>query len=162
MKTTGIITFTVTLLGAGVAHAKKDREPDHGVYLSPGVLVGGAKTFDGGTGLNIGGELSVSYFMGGAIGGVVDGLYDMQREAGRIMVGPMITFGTWGFDGGYLAEVGDGSRHGGAVRAFVTLGYVCVFVRYGALVDARDFVDGGVLLKLPLNVSPGKPWMFWP
>jgi hypothetical protein len=163
VKTAALITtLTASLLTSGAAHAKKDREPDHGIYVSPGVLVGGAKTFEGGTGLSVGGEVSVSYFMGGAVGGVVDGLYDLEREAGRVMVGPMLTFGTWGFDGGYLLEVGEGSRHGGAFRAFVTLGYVCVYLRYGALVDARDYVEGGLLLKLPLNVSPGKPWLYWP
>lgn len=137
--------------------------PEHGVYFSPGVLVGGAKTFEHGTGLNLGGEISVSYYMGGAVGGVVDGLYDFERQAGRGMVGPLIAFSTWGFDGGYLIEVtGTGSHHGGALRAFLTLGYVSVFARYGLLAGAPDFVEGGILLKLPLNLSRGKPWLFWP
>ena len=156
-------SLVLLLTSIPVSALARTSMPEHGVYFSPGVLVGGAKTFGGGTGLNLGGEISVSYYMGGAVGGVVDGLYDLERSAGRAMVGPLISFSTWGFDGGYLVEVTEaGSRHGGALRAFLTLGYVSVYARYGLLADAPDFVEGGVLLKLPLNVSRGKPWLFWP
>lgn len=151
------------LLLAPASAAAGKSLPDNGVYFSPGLLVGGAKSFGAGSGLNVGGEISISYYMGGSLGGVVDGLYDLERNAGRAMVGPLVAFGTWGFDGGYLVEVGEGdSHHGGAIRAFLTLGYFSVYVRYGILAGAPDLVEGGVLLKLPLNLSKGKPWLFWP
>jgi hypothetical protein len=126
--------------------------PTRAIYLNPGLTFGGSYTIDSGTRVILGAEVSLLYWHHGAyIGVVADGLYDWRRGGGRTMLGPMIGWGPFGIDGGYLLDAPyTGVYHGGAVRAFLSLGVVALFVRYGALKDAPDFVDFGLLIKIPL------------
>ena len=81
-----------------------------------------------------------------------DGLYDSHREGLRLSVGPEVGLAFWGIDGGYLVEFRHHrAYHGAAVRFFASLGVLGVFVRYGALFGARDFVEAGLLIKIPLG-----------
>ena len=136
--------------------------PRQHIFLHPGLTLGGAKTLGAGTGFVLGGEVSAGLWLQPFyIGGVVEGLYDWQRTAPRVMVGVVAGLGPFGADGGYLAEVADGrTAHGGAVRLFLTLGFMGFYVRYGALRDAPDFVDFGLFIKAPLRfraVYPERP-----
>ncbi len=126
--------------------------PERAFVISPGMLLGGTSSLDVGTGFTLGGEISALYWRKMAyVGGVIDGLYDWKREHGRSMIGAMIGAGPFGVDGGYLVEYGESTHHGGAVRLFVSLGVMALYCRYGGLIDAPDFLEWGLLIKVPIQ-----------
>jgi hypothetical protein len=147
------LLLVASTLDAAPVHADAGPKlPTRAFYLSPGLTFGGSYTIDSGTHVILGGEVSMLYWHRGVyVGFVADGLYDWRRGGGRTMLGPMIGWGPVGIDGGYLLDAPySGVYHGGAVRAFFSVGIVALFVRYGALKDAPDFVDFGLLIKIPL------------
>jgi hypothetical protein len=133
------------------------------LYLNVGLTLAGGfhSPFRGGlpeeSGMVLGGEASLVYLgeeSPGLFGGIVaEGVYDWSRHGPRAMVGPV--FGLWfgGIDGGYVVDFSGGrKRHGGAVRLFGTVGFLSLYVRYGVMHRAPDFMDFGFLVKLPLPV----------
>jgi hypothetical protein len=135
--------------------------PGKAFYLKPGLSLGGAWTHEGRTGFLLGGEVSALYWYEGWSGGVVaEAVYDWERRGARAMFGPLFGAGPFGIEGGYLVDfAGAQAHHGGAVRVFFSVGVAALFVRYGALHNAPDFVDFGLLLKLPLPVWQRRyPW----
>lgn len=146
--------------GVGVARADAGPKfPERGLYLLPGLTFGGSSSLDVGTGFILGGELSLAYWHHGLYGGVVaDGLYDWKRESGRMMFGAELGVGPFGVDGGFLLELADGGRRNGlAARLFFHMGIVVAYVRYGGVFDAPDFVEWGLMIKVPLGL-----WSKWP
>lgn len=128
--------------------------------VSPGFTLGVAPTLGSGPGFFLGGELSVFYWRDAWFGGVVgDLIHDYHRGTKRFMVGPMFGFAFVGIDGGYLGEITpDGLRHGLAIRLFATIAVGSLYFRYGGVFDARDYVEVGLLLKIPIPIwSRGRP-----
>jgi hypothetical protein len=131
--------------------------PEKLLILSPGLTLGGAlpTTEKGPGGLVLGGEVSLLAFAENMVwgGGYVDGVYGWDRHAGRLSVGGV--FGVWfgGVDAGYLVDFSRGGpHHGVSVRLFAAAGIVTVYARYGYLYGAPDFLEFGVLLKLPFSL----------
>jgi hypothetical protein len=139
------------------------------LYVNPGVTVGGCGSLEplgGGktAGTVLGGELSVVVVnkkierfrraWDVVYGGVMfDGLYDFTRHGTRFTMGPELGMAFWGIDGGYLVEVKKRRIfHGAAVRFYASLGVLAAYVRYGMLAETRDFVEAGILLKVPLGL----------
>ena len=163
IKTPLIVIFVLALFAPPLAApAQADagpKLPDRALYISPGLVLGGSSTLDVGTGFMLGGELSVFYWLHPRIkfvpnytGLVVDALFDWKRDAMRMMIGPEIGWAPIGIDGGYLLDrTGGVTRHGGAVRLFLSMGIAAIFVRYGNIKGAPDFVDWGMMIKIPLS-----------
>ena len=85
-------------------------------------------------------------------GGYGDALWSVSRDRVRLSVGPMLGWGPFGFDGGYLlAGDAQGLRHGFVARPFLTFGLVAMYYRYGRLFEeAQSLHDFGLLLELPI------------
>jgi hypothetical protein len=150
-----LLALLAALLLAGHAGAHgRPKLPSRAVYISPGLTFGGTYSFDLSTRPMLGGEVSAYYWRDGRyIGLFAEGLYDWSRSAARITVGPELGWGFVGLDGGYLADFSAGGpHHGGSVRLFFSVGVVGLFVRYGAVRDAPDFVDFGLFIKAPMTV----------
>lgn len=136
------------------------------LYLSPGLTLGGAVDLEGEDStpaMVLGGELSLVYLdtaqRGIYYGLVLEGVYDWQRDAARMMVGAVLGWRYIGIDGGFLASfepgrsgAGGSVRRGGALRVFVAVGVLAVYARYGDYAGGESFVDFGALFKLPLPV----------
>jgi hypothetical protein len=155
------LPLLAALLLAGRAGADAGPKlPRRAVYISPGLAFGGTYSFDLSTRPMLGGEVSAFYWHDGPyVGLFVEGLYDWSRSAARITVGPELGWGFVGLDGGYLADFSAGGpHHGGSVRLYFSLGVVGLFVRYGAVRDAPDFVDFGIFLKAPMTVYREERW----
>ena len=145
------------------AHAKTPRLSN--LYLNPGLTVGGSASLGdpSGSGWTLGLELSTVFFQKHPqsirnakeafyFGVYADGLYDSHREGPRLSVGPERGLTFLGLGGGHLVELRHHrAYHGAVVRFFASLGVLGVFVRYGALFGARDFVEAGLLIKVPLG-----------
>jgi hypothetical protein len=156
-----IVTLTLAT-ASDPAQASGPLLPKRGLFVLPGLTLGGTSSFDVGTGFTLGGEVSIAYWYRGLWAGLVsDGLYDWKRERGRLMFGAEAGWGPFGVDGGYLLEVGEdgpagsgktGALHGLGVRFVVSLGLVQFYSRYGGMFDAPDFMEWGLLIKIPLTI----------
>lgn len=110
-------------------------------------------------GFFLGGEVSYVYLdveRGFWIGGYVDSLYDFGAEVGRFSVGPEIGYGVFGVDFGYLAQFGDGYRHGTSVRVVLTMAIAAIYGRWGHVfgdVAEHDFGELGFLIKVPIPID---------
>ena len=118
------------------------------------------------SGLVIGGEVSVarpppslgSGASGLWYGGYVDCLYDNAGPgAMRVSLGPEIGWTVLGLDGGLFVETdfNRSPRLGLVARPMLALGIVDVYSGFGAYAGGGGyFFDVGVLLKLPIPLSP--------
>ncbi|MCA9672088.1 MAG: hypothetical protein KC503_41120 [Myxococcales bacterium] len=159
------VTLTFTIVATLLASASTARAdagpklPREAFYISPGLTLGGTSSFDVGTGFTLGGEISLLYWNNARyVGAVVDALYDWKRDGGRMMFGAEVGFGPFGIDGGYLLELREGGPyHGVGVRLFAMLGIFGVYLRYGGIIDLPDYLEWGLLIKVPFP-----PWAKYP
>lgn len=103
---------------------------------------------------SIGGDLSASFWIDGAayVGVDMDGVYDVERRAKRLAVGPMAGISFWGLSPAYTVEVKDAeTRHGVSGTIFFSTGYFSLFVRK-IWFPGDDTIIGGVNVKFPFAV----------
>jgi hypothetical protein len=134
-------------------------------YLPIG-LTAGAVARSHGSGGVLGAEASFvrfpmanDYFAGA----YVDALYDFGNRRTRLSLGPELGLRVFGLDGGPALQIGDGRTDvGWYARGFFTVGFFSIYARTGSFPgapDPRAFLEGGVLLKWPIQVaaSPEPP-----
>jgi hypothetical protein len=145
-------TLALVWPSTSLAQVRVSNPYEHSWVFSPGLTLGGSNTGNSKSSLLLGGELSTLYFWEKYYaGGVVDAVRDWHRGGYRMMAGPMIGYLFWGIDGGYLLDNSlGGLHHGVAVRTFMSIGFLSIFARYGAVIHAPAFVDFGLLIKLPM------------
>lgn len=153
------VALTLTALTTPAGADAGPKLPKRGLFVLPGLTLGGTSSFDVGTGFTLGGELSMAYWYRGLWAGLVsDGLYDWQRDHGRFMFGAEAGWGPIGLDGGYLLEVGEGGPfHGLGLRLVFSIGVVQLYTRYGGMFNAPDFMEWGLLIKVPLSIFSEYP-----
>jgi len=159
-----LASLALALAGApGRADARVADSFPEAWYLPIGVTAG-AVARHGGSGGVLGAEASVARFpiendwFGG---GYVDALYDFGNRRTRLSLGPEIGYRLFGLDGGLAAQTGGGRTDlGWYGRGFFTLGVFSIYARTGSFPgapDPRAFLEGGVLLKWPIQLAATPP-----
>lgn len=136
-----------------------------GLYLPVGMNIGTSLHTGLPPGVLVGAEVSLAdwddVLPRGWVGGYVDALWDSGPGALRASVGPEIGWRFVGVDLGYVLQAGpQGAHHGLAVRPVLTFGFFAIEARYGHLfgdVPGADFLEVGVLIKVPIAVNPDPP-----
>lgn len=139
-----------------------------GLYLPVGMNIGTSLPSlhrDLPPGVLVGAEVSLvdwdDVLPRGWVGGYVDALWDSGAGALRASVGPEIGWRFVGVDLGYVLQAGpQGAHHGLAVRPVLTFGFFAIEGRYGHLfgdVRGADFLEVGVLIKVPIEVNLDPP-----
>ncbi len=86
-----------------------------------------------------------------------DGVHDFDRQSGRLSTGATAGWFLGGIDIGYLVDLHpDGPHHGLSTRIFGSIGLLTLYVRYGFLPQSNDFVEVGLMIKLPLSLLRNK------
>lgn len=161
----GIVVF----FGGGVGAARASGSPFGGsmaptTFLSSGANVGAGTRLDGGgTGLLLGGEVSVYHtrapFRLFPMGFYLDGLRNRSLDTWRFSAGPELVIYPFvaGFDLGPVVESGHGPlRFGGRVRYFVPFVFLLPYAGVTVMTANRPAVfEAGVLVKLPLILHEG-------
>jgi hypothetical protein len=132
-------------------------------YLPIGITAG-AVTRSHGSGGVLGAEASFVRFPianEDFAGAYVDALYDFGNRRTRLSLGPEVGFRLFGLDGGPALQIGDGRTDvGWYARGFFTLGFFSLYARTGSFPgapDPRAFLEGGVLLKWPIQLAADPP-----
>lgn len=128
-----------------------------GIFLTPGFTMAGVSNLEQGAGLSLGGAVHLMLYRDGfKLGSLAEVIYDLHRETPRIMVGSSIGYGIFGVDCGYVAQFDqERTRHGGACRVYASYA-VRVHVGYAWMLDAPDFVEFGLQIKLPFSLDGWK------
>ncbi len=156
------IVAPCALLSTREARASGSWFPTETTRVPIGLNLGAAGGGGRGTGLLLGGELSVVHWMDGLwFGGYVDMLRDFTRRSSRFSAGGEIGYWLVGMDAGFVHDLSNGTS-GYRVRGLVSVSVVSLYAGGGELFGggtSTGFVEVGALLKWAIiERADGSGW----